>query len=66
MEKAMAERVVSEFKKKNGPQLTIQEVMGMRPITTNSYIVYARQKDDVTFLVWERKDGSIITKTQSW
>lgn len=66
MDRKMAELVVNEFKKKNGPQLTILEAMTMTKIMSSGYKIYALQKGDVTFLVWKREDGSIITKIQCW
>lgn len=66
MERKMAEQVVSELKKQNGPQLTILEAMSMTKVMTDGYDVYAIQKGDVTFLAWKRGDDSIITKIQCW
>ncbi len=66
MERKMAEQVVSEFKKQNGPQLSILEAMAMTMVMTDGYEVYAIQKGDVTFLVWKRRDGSITAKVQCW
>ena len=66
MERKMAEQVVSELKKKNGPQLTILEAMSMTKVMTDGYEIYAIQKGDVTFLAWKCKDGRIVTKIQCW
>ena len=62
----VAHMVVEELKKKDGPTLTLLEAMSMTPVMTDGYTVFAITKDDVTFLAWKRRDGSILTKVICW
>ena len=66
MERKLAEQVVNEFEKKNGPTLSVLEAMSMTKVMTDGYEMYAIQKGDVTFLVWKIDDGKVVCKTQCW
>ena len=66
MKRKMADQVVEEFKKQNGPRISILEAIAMTKVMTDDYEVYAIQKGDVTFLVWKDSEGGITAKTQCW
>lgn len=70
MEREMAEQVVRELKRQNGPQLSsVLEAMRMAKVAIDypySCEVYAIQNGYNTFLARKSEDGTIIVKVQQW
>ena len=66
MERKIAEKIVSELAKSNGPKLSIFEAMSMVKVPTDNYETYAIQIGDVTFVAWVHPDESVSTKILCW
>lgn len=62
MERKMAEQVVFDLKRKNGPHLTILEAKAMKKIVVEGHEVYALKRNNIIFLAWKCENGKITTQ----
>ena len=65
----LADLIMKDFLKKNGPHLSLNEVLSMQTVISDAVEMYALQKGDVTFLAWVRPHDTlypVITKTVCW
>ena len=64
MQKELAELVVKELSKQDGPKLTVYEAMDMTKIKSDNLEVYAIQKGDCTIMAWVSTANGYYVRTE--